>query len=324
MAFDNTDFDDAFAEASAEVEAGGGVEATQADRKQNAKIHLGDGEVVDPQGSEGDDDDEVALDLDGDDDDESFEDETSDDEDPEGDEDADEAFDWSTVEDKLVTVKVNGTDVSVPLKEALNGYMRQADYTQKTQALSNVRKVAEFGAEMQRALQEDPQEVILSLAQAFQVDLSGGNAPDPYTTDDPELQPVLDELKSTKAQLARLQQESEQRANEAIQASVRAEIATLESTYADFDKQVVIPLALERKLDLESAYFMWKGQQAREAEANRTANTSKVKDTVERTARKRANSAKVSTGARKVTTSTPDPSFDSFEEMLTHELSKTR
>ena len=34
--------------------------------------------------------------------------------------------------DKYVAVQVNGEEVRVPLKEALSGYQRQADYTRKT------------------------------------------------------------------------------------------------------------------------------------------------------------------------------------------------
>ena len=43
-------------------------------------------------------------------------------------------------EEPKYTVKVNGEDVEVTQEELLRGYMRQADYTRKTQALSDERQ----------------------------------------------------------------------------------------------------------------------------------------------------------------------------------------
>lgn len=46
-------------------------------------------------------------------------------------------------DDVLVKIKVNGVEQEVPLSELKNGYQRQADYTQKTQELSNERQKVE-------------------------------------------------------------------------------------------------------------------------------------------------------------------------------------
>lgn len=46
-------------------------------------------------------------------------------------------------EHEVYTVKVNGQDVDVTLEEALKGYQREADYTQKTQQLGEERKSLE-------------------------------------------------------------------------------------------------------------------------------------------------------------------------------------
>ena len=48
-------------------------------------------------------------------------------------------------EQDVFTVKVNGKEIDVTLEEALKGYQREADYTQKTQQLAEQRK--EFEAE---------------------------------------------------------------------------------------------------------------------------------------------------------------------------------
>lgn len=52
----------------------------------------------------------------------------------------------------MVTVKIDGKEVEIPLKEAINGYQRQADYTKKTQEVSNERREVE--AERGRIQQE--------------------------------------------------------------------------------------------------------------------------------------------------------------------------
>jgi len=46
-------------------------------------------------------------------------------------------------DEALVTVKINGKEQQITLKEAVAGYQRNADYSQKTQALSQERKALE-------------------------------------------------------------------------------------------------------------------------------------------------------------------------------------
>lgn len=55
-------------------------------------------------------------------------------------------------DDPLVTVKIDGKSVEVKLSELKNGYQRQADYTRKTQEVSEVKRAAE--AEFTKAQQE--------------------------------------------------------------------------------------------------------------------------------------------------------------------------
>ncbi|CAB4126125.1 hypothetical protein UFOVP73_50 [uncultured Caudovirales phage] len=72
---------------------------------------------------------------------------------PPQDEARDEAEDARPSEaDPLVTVKIDGKAVEIPLSELRNGYQRQSDYTRKTQEVSEQRRAAE--AEIQRAQQE--------------------------------------------------------------------------------------------------------------------------------------------------------------------------
>lgn len=55
-------------------------------------------------------------------------------------------------EEQLVTVKIDGKTVEIPLSELKNGYQRQADYTRKTTEASELRKAAD--AELSKAHQE--------------------------------------------------------------------------------------------------------------------------------------------------------------------------
>lgn len=83
---------------------------------------------------------------------------------PEPDDDDDAAIDAAPIddaeaedkapaeEDQMVTIKVDGKDVEVPLSELKNGYQRQADYTRKTMEVAEQRKAAE--AESTRAQDE--------------------------------------------------------------------------------------------------------------------------------------------------------------------------
>ena len=69
----------------------------------------------------------------------------------EEDQTADDAYEAEVEEQDVYTVRVNGEDIDVTLDEALKGYQREADYTRKTQKVSEDRKaldadIAEFQA----------------------------------------------------------------------------------------------------------------------------------------------------------------------------------
>lgn len=87
---------------------------------------------------------------------------------------------------RLVTVKVDGEDLQVPLSEALKGYSREADYTRKTQALAEERRGLEarlstdYANQLKQAtdlfVQTDP-----ILAEANQIDWQALAQQDPAT-----------------------------------------------------------------------------------------------------------------------------------------------
>src|SRR5690606_29798652 len=110
------------------------------------------------EGPESDDIDAEVDDTDDEGDSEEFEDDTDEGDDPDV---------------QTFTVKVDGEEIEVTLEEALAGYQRQADYTRKTQALSQEReRYAAFDA-LEEALQVDPQGTLTKLARLYGVELAG-------------------------------------------------------------------------------------------------------------------------------------------------------
>jgi hypothetical protein len=66
---------------------------------------------------------------------------------------------------KHVRVKVDGEEVSVPLDEALQGYQRQAAFTQHSQQLAEQRRQAEDAIRLHQAMQANPGLTVQVLAQ---------------------------------------------------------------------------------------------------------------------------------------------------------------
>lgn len=89
------------------------------------------------------------------------------------DEDADEAPDPM---DQLVTVKIDGKEEQITVREAINGYQRQADYSRKTAHAAELRKQAE--AEMQQIQQERAQYAQLLTALQQQLAEQAQSEPD--------------------------------------------------------------------------------------------------------------------------------------------------
>ena len=68
-------------------------------------------------------------------------------------------------DNRWVRTKVDGQDIEVPFSEFQRGYSRQADYTQKTQALAEQRQQAEYGMRLQQAMDANPEATLALLAQ---------------------------------------------------------------------------------------------------------------------------------------------------------------
>jgi predicted metal-dependent hydrolase len=180
--------------------------------------------------------------------------------------------------DKYVSVQVDGEEVRVPLKEALSGYQRQADYTRKTQELSEQRRQVQFGAALQEALQSNPKETLELLGKHYGLD---------QITSSPEEDLMLDPVEKQYKQLEqRVQAFEQQKAMEELDRTVR----TLQNRYgADFDANEVVARALAvGSTDLESIYKQIKFDSVYEdAQVVRQLREKKAKETEQITTAKR-------------------------------------
>jgi len=134
-----------------------------------------------------------------------------------------ELLDVTEIGDKFVSLQVDGEEVKVPVKEALAGYQRQADYTRKTQEISEQRKQLQFAATLQEALQKDPENTLRLLNQQFGKS-SLASAPLPQ-----EEEYLTEEEKQVRTLTQRLSALEQDRAMDAL---VRT-IDTLQEKYGD-------------------------------------------------------------------------------------------
>jgi hypothetical protein len=308
-------------------EAEGG-DAVFEELSRNATIHTGDedeSEVSDETSDETDESEDSDENEQDETDEETDEDESETDESDESQDD----FDFDSNKEKLVTIKLNGETTKVPLGELRNGYMRQADYTRKTQQIAADMPVVAWAKEMQAAFANDPAGTISALQDYFGL-VPENESPDEFDNLDPEIQPLAKAIKGQQAEIARLRREAEQaRASEAearLNADVRAELDHMKSTYDDFDPQVVLPLAISEKITMAQAYKLWKADQiTSKATVSATAKAKADKAATTREAAKKATKQVTKGGSnRKVAASDKWKTFDSFEDLFNHEIENTR
>ena len=152
-----------------------------------------------------------------------------------------ELFDYTEIADKVIKLQVDGEEVVVPVKEALAGYQRQADYTRKTQELSEQRKQVQYASALAEALQNDPAATLQLLNQQY------GVATQPQ--EDEWMDPAEQQLRQLEQRIAAFEQ------SKAMDELTRT-IDTLQSKYGeDFDADEVVAKALATgSTDLESVF----------------------------------------------------------------------
>ncbi len=133
-----------------------------------------------------------------------------------------------TEETKPITVEIDGKEVTI--EELKNGYLRQADYTRKTQQLANQRRELEDAVRFYEHLKSNP-EILQQLQQVIDV---------PRTLD------------PTQAKVIELEQK-------VYDMMLEREIEILQNKYPDFEVREVLEMASQKQLtNLEDAYHLVK------------------------------------------------------------------
>jgi hypothetical protein len=158
-------------------------------------------------------------------------------------------FDVSQYSTEMVSVKVNGEDVRVPLSEALSGYQRQSDYTQKTQALAKA-------SALSAALESNPEATLALLQQTYgkqaAQQLASAASPQGYDDGLDDDDPMTDQIRGMRAELQELRGIETNR-------SLDSTLAGLKAKYGDhFNEQELIQAATQRQIqtpaELESVF----------------------------------------------------------------------
>lgn len=148
----------------------------------------------------------------------------------------------------VVPVKVDGTELQVPLSEALNGYQRQADYTRKTQELSEQRQQYEFAVAIQSALERNPEATIDLLARHYGITRQQAADMVNESAADEPLDPVDQKFRDMERRVASFEEYQSQQ-------QIEREIAGLQARYPDFNVAEVVNTALRLgSTDLEGTY----------------------------------------------------------------------
>lgn len=140
----------------------------------------------------------------------------------------------------------DGTEVT--LSELEQGYLRQSDYTKKTQSLAQQRAEAEQALRLMQALADDP----MGTLTALQENLIG-----------PE-----DDLDPTEAQLRAHEERFAQLEQQRFEMELNQMLTSLEGEYADrgFDRDAVMEWAYQHEIpNLEAAFLHMEAKQAADA-----------------------------------------------------------
>lgn len=150
-------------------------------------------------------------------------------------------FDYTDVADKVVKIQVNGEEVTVPLQEALAGYQRQADYTRKTQELSEQKKQVQYASALQEALQNDPAATLQLLQQQYGLNVQ--------PEEEEWMDPAEKQFRSLEQRIAAFEQS---KAMDELQRTIES----LQSKYGeDFNPDEVVAKALATgSTDLEAIF----------------------------------------------------------------------
>jgi hypothetical protein len=145
-----------------------------------------------------------------------------------------------------VPVKLNGEEQDVSFAEAVAGYQRQADYTQKTQELAEQRQALQFASTLQTALENDPAGTLNLLRNHYGI--SEAQAQEMVDSYDEDADPRDIQMAQLDKRLAQFEEQQSQQ-------QIEKEISRLSTKYEDFDTNQVVQAAIRSgSTDLEATY----------------------------------------------------------------------
>jgi len=163
-------------------------------------------------------------------------------------------------------VSVEGFETPIQVSELVNGYLRNADYTQKTQALADERRTfaaeSEASAKLMEALRSDPAGTIASLAVEVELIKESDLTADILSRINakhsvPTREEVRKQVEERAAALVETDPRIQDAADAALMAQVTDDFAALEQThnlkFSDKDREAILRHAVEletTRLDL--------------------------------------------------------------------------
>jgi len=199
-------------------------------------------------------------------------------------------------DNRYVRVKVDGEDVEVPFSEAVRGYSREADYTRKAQELARQREEAQFGVQLQQALESNPAMTLQILAQRYGLDQQQAQPEPEPDYSDPLERAVAEERQ---ARLALEQRLSAREADEALNQAIGGLRGSYQAT--DDDVRQVVNVAYRMGVGVEAFPMIYESMAFQKINARvqalRAQEQQKQAETARRTAAKSAASQIVNTGS---------------------------
>ena len=142
------------------------------------------------------------------------------------------------------TIKVDGEEQEVTLDELRNGYQRQADYTRKSQSLTEQRKAYEANLQAVQSEREQYAQALDVLSKGQEAELSAFDNTDWATLkeDDPmeymekriEFQDAKDRVERIKQEQFRLQQHQQEEMNQVISEKLKDEAEKLSKVLPEY------------------------------------------------------------------------------------------
>lgn len=186
----------------------------------------------------------------------------SDDEAPEPQPDAEDDAESDDQPEPLYTVKINGKEEQVSLKEALSGYQRQQDYTRAKQAFAEEKR--QFVADLENARQQSEvyAQLLPAMVQRLQASLPA--APDPslidvnpsaYLRQKEAYEQALGDLQAAASEQTRMSEQSQVEQTRKLQAYVAENAVKLPELVPEWKDQKVY----ERDRHKVRDYLSWRG-----------------------------------------------------------------